>query len=451
MLDKNTVDISGDNVHIWGDKFTVHSGSINFDSANITGKLFVADSTEANSAGTSYAAKISGGLYTGGNIIAHKTIEAKGNVKGLTINDLTISKESVGFKISGGSSTSKTGTFMSNFTVGTTGKLGNITIASNNGTARTIELGGNLTVSSGNITIASNNGTARTIKLGGNLTVSSGDFTVSPGNFTLSGNPSGTTLNIANNSLSFLSSLSNTGALLYTSSANTINSLPAGASGNVLLSGPTPSWGKVPLTTHVSDILPLANGGTGSSGSTTNRAIPYISGGKFDYTGAGAPNSLLGINSSGVVEWISNNALTVSKADKLSSNKTLSFTGDVTGSVTTNFESSSIPCTLTVVNDSHAHSIKSLTSVCENLGDTEIPIAAWRYNSSSGEYYCDVHNSTVTADSFVIGTILTNYWTVGRVMLPKITVSRNNIRIYAKTTPPYGFNMNFVIMPMKMK
>lgn len=41
--------------------------------------------------------------------------------------------------------------------------------------------------------------------------------------------------------------------------------LAAAATGNVLLSGTTPSWGKVTLTTHVSGNLGLANGGTGVS------------------------------------------------------------------------------------------------------------------------------------------------------------------------------------------
>lgn len=417
MLDKNTVDISGDNVHVWGNKFTVHSEHINFDSANISGKLFVADSTDANFEGTDYSTRINGGLYTGGNIIANTTIEAKGNIKGSTINSLTVRQESVGFKISGGSSTRKTGTFMSNFTVGTADKLGDITISSNNGTARTIVLGGDLTVSSGK--------------------------------FTLSGNASGTILNIANDSLKFLPSLSKTGALLYTSTANTVESLTAVAPGSVLLSGTAaPSWGKVPLTTHVNGILPLANGGTGSQGSTTNRAIPYISGGKFHYTGAGTNNSLLGINSSGAVEWISNNDLTVSKADKLSSNKTLSFTGGATGSVTTNFEASLIQCTLTVKGDSHKHVVGDLTSVCKDLGNAPISKTSWAYSAADGAYIYNV-SKTVAAKSFVIGTILTNYHIVGRVMLPKIVVELNNIRIFARTKPADDFTMNFVSMAMQ--
>lgn len=57
------------------------------------------------------------------------------------------------------------------------------------------------------------------------------------------------------------------GDLLYATGATTLGKLADVATGNVLLSGgvaTAPSWGKVGLTTHVSGILALANGGTGA-------------------------------------------------------------------------------------------------------------------------------------------------------------------------------------------
>lgn len=54
-----------------------------------------------------------------------------------------------------------------------------------------------------------------------------------------------------------------TGDLAYASGANTMAMLAAAAGGNVLVSGATPSWGKVDLAAHVSGVLPPANGGTG--------------------------------------------------------------------------------------------------------------------------------------------------------------------------------------------
>lgn len=59
-----------------------------------------------------------------------------------------------------------------------------------------------------------------------------------------------------------------TGDLLYGSAANTWSKLADVATGNALISGGigvAPSYGKIGLTTHVSGILPIANGGTGTA------------------------------------------------------------------------------------------------------------------------------------------------------------------------------------------
>ncbi len=56
------------------------------------------------------------------------------------------------------------------------------------------------------------------------------------------------------------------GDLFYASAADAISKLADVATGNALISGgvgAAPSWGKIGLTTHVSGILPAANGGTG--------------------------------------------------------------------------------------------------------------------------------------------------------------------------------------------
>lgn len=60
-----------------------------------------------------------------------------------------------------------------------------------------------------------------------------------------------------------------TGDLLYAPSTNTLGRLTAAATGNVLLSGSTPAWGKVGLATHVDGTLPTARGGTGSTADAT--------------------------------------------------------------------------------------------------------------------------------------------------------------------------------------
>ena len=58
------------------------------------------------------------------------------------------------------------------------------------------------------------------------------------------------------------------GDIVYASGSTTLSKLADVATGNALISGgvgSAPSWGKVGLTTHVSGILPIANGGTNST------------------------------------------------------------------------------------------------------------------------------------------------------------------------------------------
>jgi len=67
-----------------------------------------------------------------------------------------------------------------------------------------------------------------------------------------------------------------TGDLLYASSSTTLSKLADVATGNALISGgiaTAPSWGKIDLTTHVSGILPVPNGGTGQSSYTDGQLL----------------------------------------------------------------------------------------------------------------------------------------------------------------------------------
>lgn len=74
-----------------------------------------------------------------------------------------------------------------------------------------------------------------------------------------------------------------TGDLLYGSASNTWGKLSDIATGNALISGgvaTAPSWGKIGLTTHVTGILPISNGGTNANSFTTG-SIPFIGSSAF--------------------------------------------------------------------------------------------------------------------------------------------------------------------------
>lgn len=63
------------------------------------------------------------------------------------------------------------------------------------------------------------------------------------------------------------------GDIVYGSGIDTAATLAAAATGNALISGTTPSWGKIGLTTHVSGILPVASGGTATTSLIANNVV----------------------------------------------------------------------------------------------------------------------------------------------------------------------------------
>lgn len=63
------------------------------------------------------------------------------------------------------------------------------------------------------------------------------------------------------------------GDMLYASGTAVLSKLAAASTGNVLLSGTAPSWGKVGLTTHVSGTLPVGSGGTGATSLTSGGVV----------------------------------------------------------------------------------------------------------------------------------------------------------------------------------
>jgi hypothetical protein len=104
---------------------------------------------------------------------------------------------------------------------------------------------------------------------------------------TLGGSASTALLNAASLTLGWTGTLAATrggtglgsyavGDLLYADTTTSLAKLADVATGNALISGGVgvaPSWGKIGLTTHVSGILPIANGGTGQTAFGGNRVI----------------------------------------------------------------------------------------------------------------------------------------------------------------------------------
>lgn len=107
------------------------------------------------------------------------------------------------------------------------------------------------------------------------------------------------------------------GDLLYASSSSTIAALSDVATGNALISGGVgadPSWGKIGLTTHVSGVLPVANGGTNGTAAPTAGAVAYGTGTAYAFSLAGSSNQVLLSGGTGVPTWANQSSLSVGSA-----------------------------------------------------------------------------------------------------------------------------------------
>jgi hypothetical protein len=84
------------------------------------------------------------------------------------------------------------------------------------------------------------------------------------------------------------------GDLLYASTTTALSKLADVATGNALISGgvsTAPSWGKIGLTTHVSGILPLANGGTNNTTGASTAVTSNSTSGVLQITGPAAAST----------------------------------------------------------------------------------------------------------------------------------------------------------------
>jgi hypothetical protein len=96
------------------------------------------------------------------------------------------------------------------------------------------------------------------------------------------------------------------GDLLYANTTTTLAKLPDVATGNALISGGVgvaPAWGKIGLTTHVSGVLPIANGGTNGSAAPTAYGVAYGTGTAYAFTAAGTTKQALLANTGAAPTW----------------------------------------------------------------------------------------------------------------------------------------------------
>ena len=180
--------------------------------------------------------------------------------------------------------------------ISVTNGIGTITLA-NTGVLSNIA-GAGISVSSatGDVTIANT----------GVLSFSSGTTGLTPATATTGAVTLAGTLIAVNGGTGFGSYA--VGDLLYADTTTTLAKLPDVATGNALISGgvsTAPLWGKIGLTTHVSGVLPIANGGTNGSATPTSFGVAYGTGTAYAFTAAGTTGQVLTATTGGAPTWAS--------------------------------------------------------------------------------------------------------------------------------------------------
>ena len=194
-----------------------------------------------------------------------------GNGTGYTLNTLGVG---AGLSVTNGAGT---------ITLANTGVLSNIAGA-----------GISVSGATGNVTIANT----------GVLSFSGGTTGLTPSAVTTGAITLAGTLIAVNGGTGFASYA--VGDLLYANTTTTLAKLPDVATGNALISGgvnTAPLWGKIGLATHVSGVLPIANGGTNGSATPTSFGVAYGTGTAYAFTAAGTTGQVLTATTGGAPTW----------------------------------------------------------------------------------------------------------------------------------------------------
>jgi hypothetical protein len=178
--------------------------------------------------------------------------------------------------------------------ISVTNGLGTITLANTGVLSNIAGAGISVSGATGNVTIANT----------GVLSFSGGTTGLTPATATTGAVTLAGTLIAVNGGTGFGSYA--VGDLLYADTTTTLAKLPDVATGNALISGgalTAPLWGKIGLTTHVSGVLPIANGGTNGSATPTTNGIAYGTGTAYAFTAAGTTGQVLTATTGGAPTW----------------------------------------------------------------------------------------------------------------------------------------------------
>lgn len=174
------------------------------------------------------------------------------------------------------------------------------------------------------------------------------------------------------------------GDLIFGGSSGVETRLAAASTGNALLSGTSPSWGKI-TPSHISGTWPVANGGTGIT-SGTNDQVWYQSGGvfaqsaRFTFNGTDLSMTNATASTSGVPQQASPAIVQSGTAW----NGTSSYTGAVR-QVTTPHNSSTVGVNLDWQGKNGAGNWGSIFKVVSKYDTTNSAVAEFRAFGASGD------------------------------------------------------------------
>jgi len=232
------------------------------------------------------------------------------------------------------------------------------------------------------------------------------------------------------------------GDILYASGATTLSKLADVATGNVLISGGVgfaPSYGKVDLTSHISGILSVANGGTGQSTYTDGQLlIGNTIGNTLTKTSlTGTSNQIIVTPGSG--------SITLSTPQDIATSSTPLFTGltltNTAGDC--NFAMNAITnasdsCVLTIT--AKADVTLNLIADSDNVTETDNPRINFSIKNGTVTSYISLEagggttmsgstanalliNNSSTTNLIVLGTLDDSKFTIGNTALTTTTMS----------------------------